>query len=223
MKRKDGGYVLVYVMVVIVLLCALAAIVCSVALQNLKAQNASLERTRDLYTAEGLAEQFVGQVQQYKESGESGDTEYDSEEEAFQAAEKAADDAFETWRNEMTPSAEEWKRVDVTESKETGTYTEVFEATIETVGGSIRLQAEIEITFQVQVEVTEVEKSSGDSETEESEEPEGSEDSGDPEKPEETEEPKYSYSYTACVVPPIKYLTYETSSAGETADGGEAP
>lgn len=217
MKQKDG-YVLIYVMVVIVLLCTLAAIACSISLQNLKAQNASLERTQDLYTAEGLVEQFVGQVQQYKYSGDSGDTEYDSQGEAYQAAQKAADEAFESWRNAMNPRAEKWETDKVTEDEQTGTYTKVFKATIETVGGSIRLQAEMEITFQVGVTVTKVEKSSDNPEPEEPKEPEGSEDPEDPE-----ESPKYSYSYTASVVPPIKYVTYETSSAGETTDGGETP
>lgn len=211
MKRKDG-YVLVYVMVVIVLLCTLAAIVCSVALQNLKAQNASLERTQDLYTAEGLAEQFVGQVQQYTDSGKSGDTEYDSPEEAYQAAQEVAETEFQNelkeyanGRASMTASPVEWT------TGQEGLCT----ASIETTGGNIRLQAKIEITFQVEVTVTEVENSSDDPEPEEPKEPEGSE---DPEEP-----PKYSYSYTASVVPPIKYVTYETSSAGETTDGEEAP
>lgn len=213
MKRKDG-YVLVYVMVVIVLLCTLAAIVCSVALQNLKAQNASLERTQDLYTAEGLAEQFVGQVQQYSEN-KVDKTEYEDEDSAKEAAKSAAETEFQNKLKEyaadltsMTASPVEWT------TGQEGLCT----ANIETTGGNIRLQAKIEITFQVKVEVTKVENSSDDPEPEEPKEPEGSEDPEDPEEPQ-----KYSYSYTASVVPPIKYVTYETSSAGETTDGGEAP
>lgn len=60
--RRDGGYVLVYVVVVIVILCILVPAACSNSLQNLKAQQASVERMRQLYTAEGQIERFVAEV-----------------------------------------------------------------------------------------------------------------------------------------------------------------
>lgn len=62
MKRNNGGYVLAYVVVVIVILCIIVPIACSSSLQNLKAQQASVERMRQLYTAEGQIERFVAEV-----------------------------------------------------------------------------------------------------------------------------------------------------------------
>lgn len=62
MKRHDGGYVLVYVVVVIVILCILVPAACSNSLKNLKAQQSSIERMRQLYAAEGQIERFVAEV-----------------------------------------------------------------------------------------------------------------------------------------------------------------
>lgn len=64
MKRNNGGYVLVYVVVVIVILCILVPAACSNSLQNLKAQQASIERMQQLYAAEGQIEQFVAEVEE---------------------------------------------------------------------------------------------------------------------------------------------------------------
>lgn len=61
--RRDGGYVLVYVVVVIVILCILVPAACSNSLQNLKAQQASVERMRQLYTAEGRIERFYAEIE----------------------------------------------------------------------------------------------------------------------------------------------------------------
>ena len=63
MKRNNGGYVLVYVVVVIVILCILVPAACSNSLQNLKAQQASIERMQQLYAAEGQIERFVAEVE----------------------------------------------------------------------------------------------------------------------------------------------------------------
>lgn len=62
MKRHDGGYVLIYVVVVIVILCLLIPAACSNSLKNLKAQQASIERTRQLYEAEGQIERFTAEI-----------------------------------------------------------------------------------------------------------------------------------------------------------------
>lgn len=62
MKRHDGGYVLVYVVVVIVVLCILIPAACSNSLKNLKAQQASIERMQQLYTAEGQIERYTAEL-----------------------------------------------------------------------------------------------------------------------------------------------------------------
>ena len=58
--RKDtGGYALVYVLIVVLVLCAVAVSVCTAALKNYQAQERSIRQTRQLYQAEGEIEKFV--------------------------------------------------------------------------------------------------------------------------------------------------------------------
>lgn len=63
MKKREEGYVLLYVVIVITLLSVLAMTICTISLRNLQSQQASLERTRQLYAAEGKIERFVANVQ----------------------------------------------------------------------------------------------------------------------------------------------------------------
>lgn len=58
MKRRDEGYILIYVLVVVVVLCAIVTGVCTVALRNLQTQERSIQRTRALYEAEGAIEEY---------------------------------------------------------------------------------------------------------------------------------------------------------------------
>ena len=58
LKRCDG-YVLPYVLVVFLILSAVAVSICSTSLNNLKAQEAAVERSKALYEAEGEVEKFV--------------------------------------------------------------------------------------------------------------------------------------------------------------------
>ncbi|MCD8375053.1 MAG: hypothetical protein LUC20_08200 [Oscillospiraceae bacterium] len=66
MKRKlknNGGYVLIYVLVVFALLSALAGTVSGVALKNLRAQEVAISRMEHLYAAEGKIEELVAKAQ----------------------------------------------------------------------------------------------------------------------------------------------------------------
>ena len=61
--RKDtGGYALLYVLVVIILLCAVAMMICTVSMQNLTAQQKSVERMVDKYAAQGEVEKILAQI-----------------------------------------------------------------------------------------------------------------------------------------------------------------
>ena len=64
MKKNSGGYVLVYVLIVIVLLSLLALGVCSIALRNLQTQQASVEQMQERYEVEGNMERFVAKLQE---------------------------------------------------------------------------------------------------------------------------------------------------------------
>lgn len=57
--KDNGGYALVYVLIVVLVLCAVAVSVCTAALKNYQAQEESVRQTRQLYQAEGEIEKFV--------------------------------------------------------------------------------------------------------------------------------------------------------------------
>lgn len=70
MKKNSDGYVLGYVLIVIVLLSLLALGVCSIALRNLQTQQASVEQMQEQYETEGLIERFVANLQAVELSGD---------------------------------------------------------------------------------------------------------------------------------------------------------
>ena len=57
--KGNGGYALVYVLIVVLVLCAVAVSVCTAALKNYQAQERSIRQTRQLYQAEGEIEKLV--------------------------------------------------------------------------------------------------------------------------------------------------------------------
>ena len=59
LRTDNGGYALVYVLIVVLVLCAVAVSVCTAALKNYQAQEESIRQTRQLYQAEGEIEKFV--------------------------------------------------------------------------------------------------------------------------------------------------------------------
>lgn len=56
MKKHDEGYVLPLVLVVMIVMCLIATSLMSFSLQNLKSQQASIERMAEKYEAEGIIE-----------------------------------------------------------------------------------------------------------------------------------------------------------------------
>lgn len=59
LRTDTGGYALAYVLIVVLVLCAVAVSVCTAALKNYQAQERSIRQTRQLYQAEGEIEKFV--------------------------------------------------------------------------------------------------------------------------------------------------------------------
>lgn len=87
LRTDNGGYALVYVLIVVLVLCAVAVSVCTAALKNYQAQERSIRQTQQLYQAEGEIEKFVALAEDVSSLQDSA--EYDSEDEA-RAAAKAA-------------------------------------------------------------------------------------------------------------------------------------
>lgn len=78
--KDNGGYALVYVLIVVLVLCAVAVSVCTAALKNYQAQERSIRQTRQLYQAEGEIEKFVALAEDVSSLQESA--EYESEDDA---------------------------------------------------------------------------------------------------------------------------------------------
>ena len=85
--KDNGGYALVYVLIVVLVLCAVAVSVCTAALKNYQAQERSIRQTQQLYQAEGEIEKFVALAEDVHLLTDSA--EYDSQDEAKKAAKEA--------------------------------------------------------------------------------------------------------------------------------------
>lgn len=89
--KDNGGYALAYVLIVVLVLCAVAVSVCTAALKNYQAQERSIRQTQQLYQAEGEIEKFVALAEDVHLL-EYSTTKYDTKE----AAEKEAKTAYRT-------------------------------------------------------------------------------------------------------------------------------
>lgn len=95
LRKDNGGYALVYVLIVVLVLCAVAVSVCTAALKNYQAQERSIRQTRQLYQAEGEIEKFVALAEDVHLLTDSA--EYNSEDEAKDAAKEA----YETYLSSL--------------------------------------------------------------------------------------------------------------------------
>lgn len=93
--KDNGGYALIYVLIVVLVLCAVAVSVCTAALKNYQAQEESVRQTRQLYQAEGEIEKFVALAEDVSSLQDSA--EYNSEDEA----KAAAKEAYETYLSSL--------------------------------------------------------------------------------------------------------------------------
>lgn len=66
LRKDNGGYALAYVLIVVLVLCAVAVSVCTAALKNYQAQERSIRQTQQLYQAEGEIERFVALAEDVK-------------------------------------------------------------------------------------------------------------------------------------------------------------
>lgn len=89
--KDNGGYALIYVLIVVLVLCAVAVSVCTAALKNYQAQEESVRQTRQLYQAEGEIEKFVALAEDVHL------LEFSAEHDTKEAAEKAAKEAYLTY------------------------------------------------------------------------------------------------------------------------------
>ena len=96
LRTDNGGYALIYVLIVVLVLCAVAVSVCTAALKNYQAQERSIRQTRQLYQAEGEIEKFVALAEDVHL------LEYSTKRDTKEAAEKAAKEAYLTYLGEVS-------------------------------------------------------------------------------------------------------------------------
>lgn len=68
MKKHDEGYVLVYVTVVLLIFCLVAAVLLTGAMRNLNYQQESIQQMKDQYEAAGQIEQVLANWDTWKSS-----------------------------------------------------------------------------------------------------------------------------------------------------------
>lgn len=95
LRTDTGGYALIYVLIIVLVLCAVAVTICTAALENYQAQEESVRQTQQLYQAEGEIEKFVALAEEVSSLTDSA--EFDSESEAKDKA-KAA---YKTYLNSL--------------------------------------------------------------------------------------------------------------------------
>lgn len=88
--KDNGGYALAYVLIVVLVLCAVAVSVCTAALKNYQAQERSIRQTQQLYQAEGEIEKFVALAEDVHL------LEFSAEHDTKEAAEEKAKEAYLT-------------------------------------------------------------------------------------------------------------------------------
>lgn len=113
LRKDNGGYALVYVLIVVLVLCAVAVSVCTAALKNYQAQERSIRQTQQLYQAEGEIEKLVAlaeavsNVSSLTVSGtyvsENAATENAGKDKAKDAAKKAYKEYLNSLASESSP------------------------------------------------------------------------------------------------------------------------
>ena len=96
LRTDTGGYALIYVLIIVLVLCAVAVIICTAALENYQAQEESVRQTQQLYQAEGEIEKFVALAEEVSSLTDSA--ECDSEN-------AATDNAKDAYRDYLTDLA----------------------------------------------------------------------------------------------------------------------
>ena len=91
LRTDTGGYALIYVLIVVLVLCAVAVTICTAALENYQAQEESVRQTQQLYQAEGEIEKFVALAEDVSSLTDSAECDSES------GATGAAKAAYETY------------------------------------------------------------------------------------------------------------------------------
>lgn len=129
LRKDSGGYALLYVLVIVVVLCAIAAAICTVALRNYQEQARAVAQTRQLYQAEGEIEKLAALAEDLNALHVAGG-EYDSISSAVADYRRALED--------------QWTDVGCTPLTFGGSD-DSFAVSVEYVNESVRISAELQM------------------------------------------------------------------------------
>lgn len=144
--KDNGGYALAYVLIVVLVLCAVAVSVCTAALKNYQAQERSIRQTQQLYQAEGEIEKFVALAEDVHLLTDSA--EYDSQDDA----KKAAKEAYRTHLGDVS------RKVSGCTLTPDGTDTDVKFYTFALTYENAAVHIETKIKMNLEYEVKKIEK-----------------------------------------------------------------
>lgn len=96
LRKRTDGYALLYVLLVVLVLCAVSMGICTVVLRSYQGQVRSVEQTRQLYQAEGEVEKFAALAADVSGLEEKRSSEKDSQAAAEAEAKKLCWDAYRT-------------------------------------------------------------------------------------------------------------------------------
>ena len=139
--KDNGGYALAYVLIVVLVLCAVAVSVCTAALKNYQAQERSIRQTQQLYQAEGEIEKFVALAEDVHLLTDSA--EYDSQDEA----KKAAKEAYLTYLQGLHSKVSDCTYA--LDTTDTGSNSCTFKLTCE--NAAVRIETKIKMNLEYEV------------------------------------------------------------------------
>lgn len=141
LRTDNGGYALVYVLIVVLVLCAVAVSVCTAALKNYQAQERSIRQTQQLYQAEGEIEKFVALAEDVHLLTDSA--EYDSQDDA----KKAAKEAYLTYLQGLHSKVSDCTYA--LDDTDTGSNSCTFKLTCE--NAAVRIETKIKMNLEYEV------------------------------------------------------------------------
>ena len=147
--KDNGGYALIYVLIVVLVLCAVAVSVCTAALKNYQAQERSIRQTRQLYQAEGEIEKFVALAEEVSSLTDSAECDSESE------AKDKAKAAYETYlKSLVNPPTSGYTLTPDTPDTGSDSYT----FTLTYANDAVRIETKIKMNLKYEVKKIEKEE-----------------------------------------------------------------
>lgn len=149
LRTDNGGYALAYVLIVVLVLCAVAVSVCTAALKNYQAQERSIRQTQQLYQAEGEIEKFVALAEEVSSLTDSAECDSESE------AKDKAKAAYETYlKSLVNPPTSGYTLTPDTPDTGSDSYT----FTLTYANDAVRIETKIKMNLKYEVKKIEKEE-----------------------------------------------------------------